>query len=101
MDATAGSRTGFSARGRYWVSTGVNASVSASVYTSVLTSVYFVFVTGGWALASDISAGNAPPGFMASGFTVGDVSASVIVCGNVPVVVAGGGCVVDGCAAGH
>ena len=74
MDATAGSRTVFSARGRYWVSTGVNASVSASVYTTggVLDSVYFVFVTGGWALASDISAGNAPPGFMASGFTVGD-----------------------------
>ena len=33
---------------------------------------------------------------MASGFAVGDVSGSVIVCGNVPMVVAGGGCVGDG-----
>ena len=46
-----------------WVSTCVNASVSASLYTSVLTSVYVVFVAGGLALASDISAGIAPPGF--------------------------------------
>ena len=36
----------------------------------------FVFVAGAWALSSDISAGNAPPGFLTSGFALKDVFAS-------------------------
>ena len=64
-------------------------------------------MAGGWAFSSDISAGNAPPGFITSGFAVKNVSVSasyplvLFLAIILPVVVVGGfvadSCVGDGC----